>query len=566
MSRTSYLRRPLAALLMAAALAASVLMAVVVLASPAWAATYTVTSKADSGAGSLRQAIIDANATTGVADTINFKLGSSATITLTSGQLPTITDGAGLTIDGGSADITISGANQHRVFLVDSGKLTLRNLTVANGASGSGGGILSVGTLEVSNSTLSGNTSDYVGGGIYNCGTLEVSNSILSGNSANGATLSIHGGGIYNGCGTATVSNSTLSGNSAFYGGGGISNDGGGTLEVINSNLFGNRATYGFGGGIFNQGGTLEVSGSTLSGNSATRAGGGIVNNSAGTATVSNSTLSSNSAALYGGGIENDSGSTLEVSNTTLSGNSAPNGGGISNFDGPVALKNTIVANSPSGESCFGTITNGGYNLDSGTSCGFPTQNSSKDPLLGPLADNGGPTLTHALLEGSPAIDQGNSFGESTDQRGLPRPSDFASIPDASGGDGSDIGAFEVQLPATDTTPPKVVSTIPKVNSTEPAPTANLRATFSEEMDSNTINAQTFKLFKKGTTTQIAAQVTYSASTRTARLDPTNNLSRGVTYKAVVTTGAKDLADNRLDQNTRTTGSQQKVWYFTVDD
>src|SRR5215217_3949363 len=136
MSRTSYLRRPLVALLMAA-LAASVVMAAVVLASPAWAATYTVTNTNDSGAGSLRQAIIDSNTTTDVADTINFDLGSAATITLTSAQLPTITDFPGLTIDGGSADITISGGNQYRVFEVVSGaKLTLSNLTVANGAVG----------------------------------------------------------------------------------------------------------------------------------------------------------------------------------------------------------------------------------------------------------------------------------------------------------------------------------------------------------------------------------------------------------------------------------------------
>ena len=124
MSRTSNLRRPLAALLKAAALAASVVMAVVVLASPAWAATYTVTNNADSGAGSLRQAIIDANTTTGVADTINFSLGSSATITLTSAQLPTITDVAGLTINGGSANIEISGDNQYRVFEVGSDAAT----------------------------------------------------------------------------------------------------------------------------------------------------------------------------------------------------------------------------------------------------------------------------------------------------------------------------------------------------------------------------------------------------------------------------------------------------------
>jgi predicted outer membrane repeat protein len=324
MSRTSYLRRPLTALVMAAALAASVVMAVVVLASPAWAATYTVTTNADSGAGSLRQAIIDANTTTGVADTISFDQSlSGQTITLTS-SLPRITNGAGLTIDGGSADITKSGANQHRVLLVTSGKLTLRNLTVADGYA-----------FEES-------------------------------------------GGIFIRTGTATVSNSTFSGNSA---------------------------------------------------------------------------------AFYGGGIASKD--TLEVSNSTLSGNRAFEGGGIYNLGGTATLKNMIVANSPSGESCFGTISNCGYNLDSGTSCGFPTENSNKDPLLGPLADNGGPTKTHALLAGSPAIDQGNSFGESTDQRGMPRPSYFVSTPDASGGDGSDIGAFELQLREPDTTPPTVISTVP---------------------------------------------------------------------------------------------------------
>src|SRR5215211_5487296 len=178
MSRTSYLRQPLAALLMGAALAASVVMAAVVLASPAWAASLTVTNNADSGAGSLRQAIIDANATTGVADTINFDLGSSATITLTS-SLPLITDGAGLTIDGGSADITISGDKQHRVFDVESGaKLTLSNLTVADGGGGPGAGIRNLGTLTVSNSTLSANSCGCDAGGIFNqAGTVTVSNS-----------------------------------------------------------------------------------------------------------------------------------------------------------------------------------------------------------------------------------------------------------------------------------------------------------------------------------------------------------------------------------------------------
>ncbi len=145
------------------------------------------------------------------------------------------------------------------------------------------------------------------------------------------------------------------------------------------------------------------------------------------------------------------------MSNSTLSGNNAPEGGAILNSRGVSTLKNTIVATSPSGGSCYGPITDGGYNLDSGTSCGFGTPNSISgvDPMLGPLAFNGGPTKTHALLEGSPAIDKGNNsvVGATTDQRGETRPSNFVGIPNT--GDGSDIGAFELQAPS-DTTPPSV--------------------------------------------------------------------------------------------------------------
>jgi hypothetical protein len=304
-TRTSYFMR-LLSLLAWAVLAASVMM--VVLASPAWAATYTVTNTADSGAGSLRQAIIDANTTTGVADTINFELGSAATITLTSAQLPTITDEAGLTIGGQSVDITVSG-RAVGVFRVASGaKLTLNNLTVTNGNVGGG-----------------------FGGGIFNEGTLTVTNSTLSGNTG-------YGGGVYN-SGTATVTNSTLSGN----------------------------------------------------------------------------------AAAEGGGIWNT---------------------------GTATLKNTIVANSPSGNNCYGPITVGGYNLDSDNTCGFGTSNNSLsgvDPMLGPLADNGGPTETHALLEGSPAINKGNNaFAVDPDGNPLQfdqRGQGFARIV----GGSVDIGAFEVQ-------------------------------------------------------------------------------------------------------------------------
>jgi Bacterial Ig-like domain len=85
-----------------------------------------------------------------------------------------------------------------------------------------------------------------------------------------------------------------------------------------------------------------------------------------------------------------------------------------------------------------------------------------------------------------------------------------------------------------------------------------------EDMDASTITSQTFKLFKKGSTTKLGATVKYDASTDMATLDPSNSLRSGVTYKAVVTTGAKDLAGNALDQNSTTTGSQQMAWFFTV--
>jgi acid phosphatase type 7 len=114
-----------------------------------------------------------------------------------------------------------------------------------------------------------------------------------------------------------------------------------------------------------------------------------------------------------------------------------------------------------------------------------------------------------------------------------------------------------------DTEPPTVISTVPTANATEVAPTTNVTATFSEDsadmdedMDASTITRQTFKLTKKGSSTKIAAAISYDASTDTATLNPDRDLTRGVTYKAVVTTGAKDLAGNPL--------AQQYKWFFTV--
>jgi hypothetical protein len=118
---------------------------------------------------------------------------------------------------------------------------------------------------------------------------------------------------------------------------------------------------------------------------------------------------------------------------------------------------------------------------------------------------------------------------------------------------------------AVDTGNPRVTSTLPPATAKGVAPGANITATFSEDMDAGTINGTTFKLFKAGTTNLIPAAVTYNATAKTAILDPSANLRRGTKYKAAVTTGAKDLAGNQLDQDQDpTNGLQQKGWSFTI--
>jgi subtilisin-like proprotein convertase family protein len=118
--------------------------------------------------------------------------------------------------------------------------------------------------------------------------------------------------------------------------------------------------------------------------------------------------------------------------------------------------------------------------------------------------------------------------------------------------------------PQPDTTAPRVTSTNPAAGATGVSPTANVGATFSEDMQASTINGTTFKLFKKGSTTNVVATVSYEGSTDTATLDPASSLQRGAVYKAVVTTVAKDLAGNSLYQNPTKVGNQQKAWRFKV--
>jgi parallel beta-helix repeat protein/predicted outer membrane repeat protein len=271
------------------------------------AATWTVTNTSDTGAGSLRQAILDAAAS---GDTIVFSgLPANSTITLAN----TLTVDKSLTIDGsGAPGLAVSGNNAVRVFSVAGGTtVEFKDFTIKDGnVTGSGGGIDSDATLTLTRVTVSGNTATGNGGGIYNYtnGTLTLTDSTVSGNTAN------YGGGIYNyDSATLTLTDSTVSGNTANNGGG-IYNFTNGTLTLTNSTVSGNTANTN-GGGIRNDG-TLTLTNSTVSGNTAD-SGGGIYNT--GTATLTNSTVSGNTATTNGGGIRNWGTATL--TNSTVFGN-----------------------------------------------------------------------------------------------------------------------------------------------------------------------------------------------------------------------------------------------------
>ncbi len=438
-------------------------------------ANFTVTNLFDSGMGSLRQAILDANSTSG-ADLISFdNLLSGGSINLISGEL-SITDS--LTINGLGADfLTVdAGGNDFRVFNINDGTtsfidVSIDGLTITGGnlfgSNDNGAGILNTENLTISNSTIAGNTVSATfrgGGGIGNFGTLTVTNSRIVDNKVTGSLG--NGGGIFNSIGIATITDSTISGNTASSSGGGIGNRASNTVTVTNSTISNNQAA--FGGGIdINGGTTLAVTNSTISSNTAGR--GSAINNF-GTVTVANSTISGNTNTDSFGSAIGSLG-TVTVTNSTISGN---NGIGIDNFfDGivtvtnstifgnsgigidnsinfpdfnPIAnINNTIIAgNNDTNSDVVGNFNSNGFNLlgNATGSTGFGgTDLIEVDPLLGPLTNNGGSTLTLALLPGSPAIDAGSNVavptGVTTDQRGV----GFDRIVNGT----VDIGAFEVQ-------------------------------------------------------------------------------------------------------------------------
>jgi CSLREA domain-containing protein len=252
--------------------------------------------------------------------------------------------------------------------------------------------------------------------------------------------------------------------------GGGIRNAGSLTLSTVT--LLNNQSVNGDGGGIANlDGATLQLSGVLLTFNGAFafgRVGGGIANLGSAAATLTNVTISDVNGADTGGGIFNDTQGTMDLVNVTVAGNTAARTGGIHNL-GTLRIVNSLVDN-PGTANCAGKdVTSRGHNLDSQHTCPFnqPGDLLDTDPMLAPLQSNGGPTLTHALLPGSPAIDAGDDMNcPPTDQRGIGRPQDG----DLDGMAICDIGAFEVSGPATPTVTPTPTGSQPPSTAT-PTPT-----------------------------------------------------------------------------------------------
>jgi hypothetical protein len=337
---------------------------------------------------------------------------------------PATTTIVGSTVsDNTVAGTFIEGGGISNVF----GRLTIADSSVtgnhASGSDADGGGIASSGvgaSLEITNTVLSANHADDDGGGLYADGAAITGSGVLDN------TSNDRGGGLC--CGDFLITESTVAGNSAVYGGGVLNQSGSTTISA--STVFDNLASF-EGGGLYNWGNPenpadLTLTNTTVTGNGAPY-GAGI----------------ENQGRLYGGG---GNAGRLSLTNVTLVRNEATaEGGGVENFTGRAKLVNTIIARNRAGlgPDCEGAFASLGSNLfGDSTACDFDpaagdlvgTSGEPIDPRIGPLADNGGPTLTHSLKVGSPAIDGGDdTYAPTIDQRGVIRPQGVA----------SDIGALE---------------------------------------------------------------------------------------------------------------------------
>jgi hypothetical protein len=320
-------------------------------------------------------------------------------------------------------------ANDAYVVVTISG-VTVQNGHAAQSAEQFGGGIYNLGKLTLDNCVVTGNTANYLinnwAGGIFNSGTLTINRSVISNNTTGSSNA--HGGGIMNNIGPVTIVDSTISGNSTGGTGGGIY---GSSFKIIRSTISGNHG--GTGGGMYATGTNVLIN-STISGNESDGGGGGLYVSGV-TTGLYNVTVTQNLAnaddagSAVGGGVANASG-TLTFNNSIIAGNER--------IIATVPLPTLDV------DECAGTIVSQGHSLLTYVQtdhCTVSGPYSNAAVALGPLQNNGGFTQTHALPDGSAAIDAGDPSGctddvgaqITTDQRGVPRPY----------GASCDSGAFE---------------------------------------------------------------------------------------------------------------------------
>ena len=389
-----------------------------------------VTNMHNSGQGSLRWCIDNAPTNS----IITFDPQISGILTFSGGNL-TIPNGKDLTIKGpGNGRIIMrSGDTNSTVVVSDGSSLVVSDLSFQRSQLTNHSIFSNSGDLTLNNDIISGNSSTGDGGAIFSTdGSLTLNNTTISGNSSTG-----DGGAIYSFAGTLALNNSSISGNTSASGRGGGIFFSSGMLTMNNSTISANVANSNNGGGIYTYNSTLTLNNDTISGNSTNVNGGGISTYNS-TLTINNSTIINNTASANGGGIAINSADTPTV---------------IRNY--PVLLARSIITSNHAeqGLDIQGTLITGGYNIVEYFAGAIFTDprhlhvtdkemNDSATILIdGTLDKNGGPTLTHALLQGSPAIDAiplnaCDLKATPTDQRGVKRPQ----------GKACDIGAVEYQV------------------------------------------------------------------------------------------------------------------------
>jgi len=397
--------------------------------------TFLVSNPADSGPGSLRWAIDQANITAG-ADAIAFEASLADQPIVLGGTELSVSDD--LTITGlGADDLTISGNNASRVFSIAAGvAVSISGVTIASGAADFGGGIYNEGTLTVANCILTNNSAGSDGGAIDNVRTLAVIDSILSDNSA------VWGGAICNYSpdiefpSSVTIANSTFTGDYAGRDGGGIWNDG---LLTLTDSTFSANESWSTGGAISNTG-TLDITNGIFSGNKTTYGargggnGGAIANHYGGKLTVTGSAFSQNAAGT-GAAIDNMS-STLDVTASTFFSNSAQSGGAVWT-NGPVKIAGSTLSNNEATTRWGGAIytysaqtveikdstlsgnfakAEGGAidnNLTTLRIINTTISGNSTDGVGGAIYDWGGPLeITNSTLTGNRADANGDGYGD----------------------------------------------------------------------------------------------------------------------------------------------------------